>query len=168
MEVFKTDDGAEGVLGAYGVICGVGEFKSSYDDDDDNGDRVFGVHTCLLPGYKLLVIGCTNAFHIFALGTIVDVAQTFVRLVEPGEFTKALEYWSNCRSANISEYAAVGHSLRMLVAREKYAMRGFPGCGDWFETKWKRMYPGSKYLGPSAEAAIHVELRRESNEGTQS
>ncbi len=50
-------------------------------------------------------------------------SSTLHRRTLPGDFTKSLEQWSKDRNAKNPEFAAVGHSLRMLVAREEYAMR---------------------------------------------
>lgn len=144
VHVHMTDDGpAEDVYGAYGVVCGTGVYSGCLDEHDHNGDRVFGAFQFEKPGYKLLVMGCTDTNHIFSLGTIVNVAQTYVRLVKPGDFIKALERWSKDRDAKNPEYAAVGHSLRMLVAREEYAMRDKWGGG--YKTRWSNMYPGAEY-----------------------
>ena len=152
VQVYCTDDGpAEVVHGAFGIVCGTGVYSGCSAPLGLNGDRVIGACTYKTPGYKLLVIGCTHTEHMSSLGTIRNIAKTFVRLVKPGDFTKSLERWSKNSNANNQKYAAVGHSLRMLVAREEYTIRNkgkgyFESCqGRHLKSKWSHMYPGTEY-----------------------
>ena len=146
VRVSLVDDGpTEDLYGAYGVVCGTGVYSGSFDEHDHNGDRVFGADTHETPGYKLLIMGCTRNTHISSLGRIVDVDQEFVRLVKPGDFAASLELWYSDSDSKNPKFAAVGHSLRMLVAREEYALRDWGGGYAFGSALWKSMYPGAEY-----------------------
>ena len=137
----SCDDHVDGIYHAYGIVCGECEYEGCCDEHDENGDRIFGAYEFRAPGYKLLILGCTNTNHVCYLGTFENVAQKFVRLVKPGEVAKALERWLLYEQyAHDPEWAVVGDSLRMLIGREAYARRREGG--------WARMFPGTDYPGP--------------------